>query len=62
MSEDRLNYLSILSMENNIERKLSYDKTVHDYVARNLSRKQKKKYNEKYVLCKPYGIVIRRYG
>ena len=33
MSQDRLNYLSILSIENDIARKLSYDKTVHEYVA-----------------------------
>ena len=39
MSEDRLNYLSILSMENYIARKLSYDKTVHEYVARKHRKK-----------------------
>ena len=33
MSQDRLNYLLILSIENDIARKLSYDKTVHEYVA-----------------------------
>ena len=39
MSEDRLNYLSILSIENDIARKLSYDKTVHAYVARKHRKK-----------------------
>ena len=31
MSEVRLNYLSILSIENDIARKLSYDETVREY-------------------------------
>ena len=57
MSEDRLNYLSILSIQNDIARKLSYDETVHEYVA----RKHRKKYNVKCVLCKLCGSVIRRY-
>ena len=35
MSEDRLNYLSILSIENDIARKLSFDKTVHEDVLEN---------------------------
>ena len=34
MNEDLLNYLSIPSIENDIARILSYDKTVHEYVAR----------------------------
>ena len=57
MTEDRLNFLSILSIENYIARKLSYDNRVHEYVA----REHRKKYFVKCVLCKLYGIVIRRY-
>ena len=41
MIEEHLNYLCILSLENDIARKLLYDKTVHDYM---LLKKQKKEY------------------
>ena len=40
MTEEHLNYLCILSLENDIARKLSYDKTVHEYVARKKNRKK----------------------
>ena len=39
MTEEHLNSLCILSLENDIAMKQSYDKTVHDYVARNNKRK-----------------------
>ncbi|XP_072351161.1 uncharacterized protein [Scyliorhinus torazame] len=39
MTEERLNSLCILSLENDIARKLSYDKTVREYVARKNRKK-----------------------
>ena len=40
MMEECLNFLFILSLENDIARKLSYDQTVHEYVARKNRKKE----------------------
>ncbi|XP_072331181.1 zinc finger MYM-type protein 1-like isoform X2 [Scyliorhinus torazame] len=52
MTEERLNSLCILSLENDSARKLSYDKTVREYVAR---KNRKKEYFVKCASCSMYS-------
>jgi hypothetical protein len=51
MLEERLNYLCILSRENNITKPVLYDEAIKEYAAKNVGRKT-------LLRDQPHGLVV----